>query len=468
MTDIFQRRPGTNVGERILVLDDEASILEVLLELLQEVSYECVTTTSAHEALELLEKEKFSLLITDLKMPEMHGIEVVKRAKAHDKDLAVIVVTALLEVTNAIDAMRSGADDYLLKPFNLTEITLSVDKALDRRRLIIENRRHQNELETRVEDATKDLKSINVELQETKDYLENLLDSSIDAIMTTNETGTITFCNDGASKMLGYSQGEFVGQDVVKFFTGDAEEVNYLRRMLKSDKPVQNYETELIHKNGDLLNVNMSISLVKNTSGAVVSILAICKDITDQKRLESELKELSIKDSLSGLYNQRYFYERIEAELDRAARQGRPLSLLMIDVDDFKPYNDRHGHLEGDRVLKAVGQVVEECTREHVDIGFRYGGDEFTVVLPEAAEPQALRIAERIRTLFRERRFDILTLSIGLMSYVKGMSMKAFIRAADSMMYEAKRSGGNRVRVHHPKDAEPTVVVTDPEDDSAP
>ena len=235
MTDLFMRRPESNVRERILVLDDEASILEVLLELLQEVSYECVTTTSAHEALELLEKEKFSLLITDLKMPEMHGIEVVKRAKAHNKDLAVIVVTALLEVTNAIDAMRSGADDYILKPFNLTEITLSVDKALDRRRLVIENRSHQSELETRVEEATKDLTSMNVELQETKDYLENLLDSSIDAIITTNDSGTITFCNDGTLKMLGYYQGEFVGQDVVKFFTGNAEEINYLMRMLRSE-----------------------------------------------------------------------------------------------------------------------------------------------------------------------------------------------------------------------------------------
>jgi diguanylate cyclase (GGDEF)-like protein len=185
-------------------------------------------------------------------------------------------------------------------------------------------------------------------------------------------------------------------------------------------------------------------------------VLAICKDITEQKRLESELKEMSIKDSLTNLYNQRYFYDRLEAEIERAKRQGHPLSLLLFDVDQFKTYNDCHGHLDGDKVLKAAGQVVVECTREHVDIGFRYGGDEFTVILPEASEEQALSIARRIRATFESRHFDNLTVSIGLMSYREGSSLRSFIRFTDAMMYDAKRSGGNRVYVYRP-DAEPHV-----------
>jgi len=119
------------VGDRVLVLDDEASILDLLGQLLSEVNYDCTLTTSALEALELLEGGGFSLLMTDLKMPEMHGLEVVQRAKQLDRDLAVIVVTALLDVTNAIEALRGGADDYLLKPFNLNEICLAVEKALN-------------------------------------------------------------------------------------------------------------------------------------------------------------------------------------------------------------------------------------------------------------------------------------------------------------------------------------------------
>jgi len=180
----------------------------------------------------------------------------------------------------------------------------------------------------------------------------------------------------------------------------------------------------------------------------VVSMLAICKDITEQKRLQEELKEMTIRDGLTGLYNVRYFYERLETEAERARRQEHTLSMLLIDVDQFKTYNDAHGHLEGDKVLQAVASVINECTREHVDMGFRYGGDEFTVILTEAREEQALTIANRILETFEAKRFDLLTLSIGLMTYEKNYNVETLIKFTDSMMYDAKRSGGNRVYVY--------------------
>jgi diguanylate cyclase (GGDEF)-like protein len=123
------------------------------------------------------------------------------------------------------------------------------------------------------------------------------------------------------------------------------------------------------------------------------------------------------------------------------------LSLLLIDLDHFKSYNDSRGHLEGDKVLQEVGNVISECTREHVDFGFRYGGDEFTVILPEAQADTAHHIAERIRTMFEEKRFDLLTMSIGLTTYQEGYSVRKFIQFTDSLMYDAKRAGGNRVYV---------------------
>ncbi|MCW5559616.1 MAG: response regulator, partial [Verrucomicrobiae bacterium] len=170
--------------QRILVLDDEASILELLKQHLEEEGYECESFTSAPSALAELKSNRYDLIITDLKMPEIHGIEVVVRAKELDPEVAVIVVTALMEVTNAIEAMRAGADDYLLKPFNLSEISLAVEKALDRRRLLIENRAYKRELESRVKEATADLERTNRELRSTQDYLESLLHSTVDAILT--------------------------------------------------------------------------------------------------------------------------------------------------------------------------------------------------------------------------------------------------------------------------------------------
>jgi len=459
--------PGANVpnksGQRILVLDDEPSILEILGQHLTEGHHHCVLLTSPYEALERIEREDFALLITDLKMPEMHGIEVLERAKKLSPDIAVIVVTAMMDVTNAIDAMRAGAYDYVLKPFNLAEITFSVEKALDRRRLLLENRLYQEELELRVRQATEDLAIANRELRATKDYLENLLHSSIDAILTVDVGGAITYANLGALRMLGYHEDAFVGQSFRKFLVGGAEEGEYLQRMLAANSEVQNYETEIRKANQEPLPVNISMSLVKDASGKLLNYLAIFKDITAQKRLEADLKEMSIKDSLSGLYNQRYFFDRLESEIERARRQGHPLSMLLFDVDQFKSYNDTYGHLEGDRVLHTIGQVVLECTREHVDIGFRYGGDEFTVILPEAAEDSALQIAERIRSTFEQKKFDKLTLSVGLMSYQAGQSARSFMHFADKMMYSAKRQGGNRVYIHRADGVEMPAPTPDNE-----
>lgn len=442
------------MDNRILVLDDEESITQLLANYLTSRSYACDATNSPHEALELLKKNRYALLLTDLKMPKMDGLEVVRLAKEIDPDLAIIVVTALLEITNAIQAMRTGADDYVLKPFNLSEISLSIAHAIEKRSQTIEARRYQQELSARIDAAAEDLERVNSELLETKQYLENLLDSTVDAILTMSTDGRVNFANTGALRMFGFAQDQLVGLPAEELFAGGMEEVGFIQRILAENRYMQNYETVVLRSDGQRVPVSVTFSQVRGKNEVVISTLAMCKDITEQKRLEKELKEMSIKDSLSGLYNQGYFYDRLKSEIERARRQGHPLSLLLFDVDHFKTYNDCHGHLEGDRVLRTVADVVRECTRDHVDIGFRYGGDEFTVILPEADETQARLIGERIRSGFEAHRFDHLTLSVGIMAYRDGYSLRSFIQFADTVMYDAKRAGGNRVYVYKPEGIE--------------
>jgi len=441
--------------ERVIILDDEASILDVLSEHLGNEGYECIITLSPQEALGLAEKPGASVLLTDLRMPEMSGIDVVQRAKAISSDLAIVVITALVDVKSAIRALRVGADDYVLKPFNLSEISLSVSRAIEKRNLILQSRKHQEELERRVREATSDLECANAELRATKEYLENLLHSTVDAIITMDVGGAVTFTNEGAMRMLGRTREDLIGVPIANLYNGGGDEAEYVQRLLLENAPLQNYETELLRKDGSTVPVNMSLSFVNGSDGAVASTLAICKDITCQKKLETELKEMSIKDSVTGLYNQRYFYDRLAVEIERARRQSHPLSLLLFDIDQFKQYNDRHGHLAGDSVLQTAGLIVTESTREHVDLGFRYGGDEFTVILAEADEAQAYNIADRIRTGFVAHKFDMLTVSIGLMTYREGYSLRTFIQFTDAMMYDAKRSGGNRIFVYRPESATP-------------
>ncbi|MBI1317533.1 MAG: diguanylate cyclase [Candidatus Hydrogenedens sp.] len=435
------------MSARVLILDDEESILEILGYHLTEAGHEVVCCLRPAEAVEMMVYGGFDMLVTDLKMPDLHGIEVVQRAKQIDPHIAVVVVTAMMDVQNAIEALRAGADDYLLKPFNLVEITIAVDRALERRRLVIENERYQDELERRIDEATSGMRETNAELNRTKTYLENLLHSSVDAIVTMSADYVITYTNLGAAEMLGRSSEQLLGHRITLYLAGGEDELNYIRGVMGGEGRLQNYETELIGPAESNIPVNISLSEVRDEAGALVSILAICKDITQQKMLEAELREAMVKDALTGLYNHGYFFDRLDGEIERSTRQGRPLSLLLFDIDKFKTYNDKHGHLEGDRVLRTVGDVIRKCTREHVDLGFRYGGDEYTVILPEATEQEALQIAERIRVQFKERRFDQLTLSIGLMQYQKGISARSFLRYADAMMYKSKHAGGDRVSI---------------------
>jgi diguanylate cyclase (GGDEF)-like protein len=170
--------------------------------------------------------------------------------------------------------------------------------------------------------------------------------------------------------------------------------------------------------------------------------------LKEQERLEEEIKRLSITDDLTGLYNHRHFFKTLESELARLKRQKTSLSLLMFDLDNFKRFNDLYGHVEGDKVLRKVGEVVMRSIRNNVDSGYRYGGDEFASLLIGASLDQALAIAERIRASIEGGEFENITVSIGLAEYQDQFSLEEFVRAADNATYMAKHLGGNRIFTH--------------------
>jgi diguanylate cyclase (GGDEF)-like protein len=165
----------------------------------------------------------------------------------------------------------------------------------------------------------------------------------------------------------------------------------------------------------------------------------------EKQQLEEEVERLSITDDLTSLYNHRYFFKTLEGELVRLTRQKTSLSLLMFDLDNFKKYNDLYGHLEGDKVLRKIGQIVRHSIRSNVDSGYRYGGDEFAALLIGASVDQALTIAERIRSSIEQAGFQDITVSVGLAEFKNHFDLEEFVKSADDAMYVAKHSGGNRV-----------------------
>lgn len=169
----------------------------------------------------------------------------------------------------------------------------------------------------------------------------------------------------------------------------------------------------------------------------------------ERDRMLEQLKELAITDGLTHLFNSRHFYQELQVEIDRFNRYGHPLSLLLIDIDHFKQYNDHHGHLDGDKILKETARLIVSCMRK-MDSAYRYGGEEFTVILPDTDCLSAIYVAQRTRETVEEKfrsapESEKITVSIGVTEYAAGDSLTEFIRRADRAMYMAKESGRNQI-----------------------
>jgi diguanylate cyclase (GGDEF)-like protein len=208
---------------------------------------------------------------------------------------------------------------------------------------------------------------------------------------------------------------------------------------------------------------NLSVDLPVVGSGEVASLTEVFNDMVKRLRegraqlsaanaalqqKNEELERLSVTDQLTGLYNRRRMLEVLESEVHRSRRLGHRFSVLMMDVDHFKKFNDSFGHQAGDRVLAGVADVLRDTTRE-IDTPARYGGEEFLVVLPEAGVEAAVEVAERIRLTLAARIFEgrRVTLSVGVAEFpTHGEDDQRLVAAADEALYRAKEEGRNRVK----------------------
>jgi len=293
----------------VLIVDDDLSVRNTMDEYIASAGFSTLAASSAEEALELIEKNNFAVVVTDIRLPGLGGLELTKVIKQKNGS-DVIVVTGYSDDYSYEEAINIGASDFVIKPVRLEELLLR------------------------------------------------------------------------------------------------------LRRVLK--------ERQLS---------------------------------TERTRMMQKLQKLATTDGLTKLYNSRSFYSQLELEVDRYNRYKHPLSLLLLDIDNFKEFNDNFGHLEGDKVLVRFSQIIKSCLRTN-DSAYRYGGEEFTVILPETNGDEAKTVAQRIRSSLETEKFKPIpdrnakiTISIGVTQYFPKEELSAFIRRADKAMYLSKKNGRNRVSV---------------------
>jgi len=292
----------------ILIVDDDEIITESINEFMQRAGYHSSMVHSGEAALEFLAASPVDVVITDIMMPGLDGLELTDQIRSQYLNTDVIVMTGYGGDYSYEEAIHKGASDFVFKPIRFEELLLRLKRVLN--------------------------------------------------------------------------------------------------------------ERPLKHERAEML---------------------------------SRLKQLAITDDLTKLYNSRHFYNQLELEVDRSNRYNNPLSLLLMDIDHFKDYNDAFGHLEGNKVLVRIGQIIRSLLRK-MDSAYRYGGEEFTVILPETNGQEARTVAERINAAIDSETYFPkpgkeagITISIGVTEYDPREDIKTFISRSDKAMYKSKLAGRNRV-----------------------
>ena len=290
---------GNQAQQSVLSVDDDGEVRELLHELICQMGHASVTAADGVDALEKMEENQFDIVITDINMPRLNGVGLIKRIASDFSDTDVIAITGYQTEYNYTDIIALGASDFISKPINIDEFEAKI------------------------------------------------------------------------------------------------------------------------------------------------------KRIVRERNMRFELRRLSTCDALTGLYNRRHLDENLPNEAIRSSRQHYDLYLLLIDIDNFKVYNDKYGHQQGDRLLKELAQIMLRSIRENVDSGYRYGGDEFAATILHADPQQALMVAERIRTEYNARNLVPTSLSIGIAKLKNTHrtleeDLDGLIREADQALYLAKNNGGDQ------------------------
>ncbi len=455
----------------ILTIDDEENIRDSFRMFLEDYDYQILEAKNGREGLEVFNREKPDLVICDLRMPEIDGLEVIEKIKNSSPDTPIIVVSGTGIIGDAIEAINRGAWNYLLKPIHDMSVLLhAINQATERSRLIIENRTYQEHLEEEVtkrtqalQKAVKDLNYSHRKLKNSEQKYRIIFDNLQDVYLEVLPGGKVIEVSPSLSQISQYDRHDILNANVKSIFP-DTRKLNRLLVQLRSKNRVYDYEINLQDKDGALVPCSLNASYQTGADHTEDKICVTLRNITERKQAEAKIEHLAFYDALTELPNRRLLLDRLEQSISRGRRYGHFGAMLFLDLDRFKNINDSLGHPTGDALLQAVAKRLRQDLRSD-DTVSRLGGDEFVVLLsdlgsdPKNAAAIAQQKAESIKVRLAEKNIIDghelhVTPSIGVAMFPSEENRREtgtdILRHADTAMYRAKDDGRDTIRFFLP------------------
>jgi two-component system cell cycle response regulator len=472
------------IAPKILVADDDQALSRTLSWILKENGYEVLAVPGGEHLFDHLQAEPFDLLLLDIMMPKVDGLQLLQRVKADPrfKDLPVLMISSMPPEEATVRSLGLGAADFIPKPFRVRELLARVKAHLRVGRELNQARaeaRSRSEMIDIMQEVTTSLKPEEIYQILVRRVAQGLNisrcsiviagpDADTGAVVAAFEdpmlhnlpvdlhkypeirralnTGDVVLVRDAATDPL-Y---EAVRQEWATGTPVQTRSAIALRFSLRGDPAGVFF---LRTTTADAPLNEQDVQFADQVITAAVAALEKAYDLENAVMGQEQMRHLAETDPLTNCFNRRALMEKLEQEMDRAARYATMLTGMMIDIDNFKQINDTHGHLVGDRVLKQLANLLKREQRS-VDIVARYGGEEFVVLLPETTAAESRNFAERILRRVATHDFGEagrpvrVTISIGIASYPdqRVTDGESLLRLADSHLYRAKSDGRNRFR----------------------
>lgn len=451
---------------RVLVVDDVPPNVKLLEAKLTSEYFDVLTAFSGPEALEVTSREHPDIILLDVMMPGMDGFEVCRRIKADPATahIPVVMVTALDQPSDRVTGLEAGADDFLTKPVQDLALFARV-RSLVRLKVMMDELRNRkttgtslgwDDDEAVVFDTSVPTDGSILIVDEQERVMERIA-KALDGV------GELSFMagGDDAAERAREKNFDLI---IVSLTMRDTDGLRVCSKLRSFDETrhvpilvmVDDGNTKLLVR---ALEMGVNDYVVRPVDKQ--EFLARVKTQLKRKRFADKLWEnfhlsmqLATTDAVTGLYNRHYLTSHMDTRMQSAQKQGKALSVLMMDIDHFKSVNDTYGHAVGDLVLKEFATRIGRNIRG-VDLAARYGGEEFVVMMPETPTDWAQMIGNRLREEVAENAFDFdlkegpisITVSIGVATSIDGQTPGQLLEAADKALYEAKAAGRNQVIV---------------------